>query len=177
MRSPGTGVVRGTSWPDPDQRPRAPARIPRDSRRKVVLSQSTTRRPCAAIAMVEPGAASPGIAIARALKAAPGALERVIGVASEADAARLRGADLGLWTLAAAPDPSRGAPFLDRLRELKARTPVDVLLAARGADVTALVPLADELGRMGIRTFLPTAAQLELLQGAARAAPAGNGAT
>jgi hypothetical protein len=127
--------------------------------------------------MIEPGAASPGIAIARALKVAPGSLERVVGLASEGDAARLRGADLGLWTLAGAPDPGQGGPFLERLRELQGRTHLDVLLAARGADVAALVPLVPELARMGIRTFLPTAAQLDVIQGAGSASRPGNGVT
>jgi hypothetical protein len=126
--------------------------------------------------MVEPGAASPGIGLARALRADPGPLERVVGLATETDAARLRNADLGLWTLAASPDPAQGEPFLERLREVQARTPLELLLAARGADVTALVPLTDELSRMGIRTFLPTAAQLALLRGAARPGAGENGA-
>jgi hypothetical protein len=131
-----------------------------------LLSTTPSRRCTVAIAGIETGAGSPGISIARSLRAADGLEERLVGLAPEHDVARLRSADLGLWSVVASPAPAEGEPFLDRLREVHERSPIDVLLATRTADVEALVRDEPVLRAMGIHTFLPTQAQLAYLKGA-----------
>jgi len=134
-----------------------------------VLSTTSPRRCTVAIATIELGTGSTGVSIARSLRAANGVVDRVVGIASEKDVARLRGADLSLWNVIAAPPPEDGAAFVERLAELRGRCPIDVLIPARSADTVALVPIEKELEAIGIRTFLPTAGQLELVRSAARA--------
>ena len=131
-----------------------------------MLSTASPRRCTVAIAGFETGAGSPGISIARSLRGADGIQERLIGLAPERDVARLRSADLGLWSVVAAPAPAEGEPFLDRLREVHERSPVDVLLATRTPDVEALVAAEPALRAMGIHTLLPTQGHLAYLRGA-----------
>jgi len=136
-----------------------------------VLSTTSPRRCTVAIAMIEPGAASPGISVARSFRAAKGFVDRVVGLAFEKDVARLRTADLALSSVLSAPSPEEGDSFLERLAELKARCPIDLLLPARSADTAALVSRREGLGALGIRTFLPTPGQLELLKSVAYRSP------
>jgi hypothetical protein len=133
-----------------------------------VLSSGPPRRCTIAIAGLEAGPGSPGVSLARALRGVEGVQERIVGLAAERDIPKLRSADLGLWSVAGAPAPVEGAPFLAALREIHGRSPVDVLLATRTPDVDALVRMEPELGALGIRTFLPTVPQLEYLRTAGR---------
>jgi len=143
-----------------------------------VLSTTSPRRCTVAIATIQPGAGSPRASVARSFRAAKGFVDRVIGIAAEKDAARLRAADLSLWNVLSAPPPEDGAAFVERLSELRSRCPVDVLLPARSADTIAFLSIEKDLAAIGVRTFLPTAAQLELLRTAARPPghPTGGGA-
>jgi hypothetical protein len=112
--------------------------------------------------MIEPGAASPGIALARTLRLSTGLLERVVGLARERDAPRLRTADLGLASVVGTTVHD-DAHFLSALQEVRDRWGVQVLLGARSEDVRAIARLEPEIAHLGIRTFCPTPAQLEAL--------------
>jgi hypothetical protein len=112
--------------------------------------------------MIEPGAASPGIALARTLRLSTGLLERVVGLARERDASRLRTADLGLACVVGT-SVHDDAHFLSALQEVHDRWGVQVLLGARSDDVRAIARLEPEIAHLGIRTFGPTLAQLEVL--------------
>jgi len=136
-----------------------------------VLSTTSPRRCTVAIAMIEPGAASPGISVARSFRTAKGFVDRVVGLSFEKDVARLRSADLALASVLAAPSPEDTDDFLERLAELRSRCPIDVLVPARSADAIALAPCKGELQALGIRTFLPTLAQLDLLRSAVYCSP------
>jgi len=142
----------------------------------VLAKPPSSPRSTVAIATIEPGPASPGVSIARSFRSAEGSgIDRVVGMASEKDVARLRGADLGLWTVVSSPSPQDGDAFLDRLKEIRARSPVDVLVPATTRDVAALVAIEHELAEAGVRTFLPSSGQLELLRSTAPHAPARDG--
>ena len=134
-----------------------------------MLSAGTSRRPCVAIAMVEPGAASPGIALARSLRLADGLVDRTVGIAWERDVARLRAADLGLATVVGSSVDEPGH-FLSALQGLRERWGVDVLAGARSVDVAAIARLEPEIAALGIRTFGPTEAQLARLAAQGEAA-------
>ena len=138
-----------------------------------MLSTAPPGRCTVAVACLEAGAGSPGISIARSLRGTNGTEVRVVALAPEADAPRLRAADLGLWSVVAAPPPAAGEPFLDALREVHARSPVDVLLATRTPDVEALVSAEPVLRALGVRTLLPTHPQLALLRAVRAEAAAG----
>jgi hypothetical protein len=127
-----------------------------------LLSSGLQRHGCAAIAMIEPGAASPGIALARSLRLQQGLLDRVVGLAWERDASRLRSADLGLASVVGTSIDD-DAHFLSALQEVRDRWGVQVLLGARSADVAAISRLDSEIAHLGIRTFGPTRAQREML--------------
>lgn len=127
-----------------------------------MLSTGAQRHGCAAIAMIETGAASPGIALARALRREQGLLDRVVGLAWERDASRLRAADLGLATVVGTSIDD-DAHFLSALQEVRDRWGVQVLLGARSADVLAISRLEAEISHLGIHTFGPTQAQVALL--------------
>jgi hypothetical protein len=112
--------------------------------------------------MIEPGAASPGIALARTLRLSTGLLERVVGLARERDASRLRSADLGLACVVGT-SVHDDVHFLAALQEVRDRWGVQVLLGARSEDVRAIARLEPEIAHLGIRTFGPTLPQLEIL--------------
>ena len=131
-----------------------------------MLSTASPRRCTIAIAGIETGAGSPGVSLAHALRGAEGIQERLIGLAAERDVPKLRAADLGLWSVVAAPAPAEGESFLERLREIHERSPIDVLLATRTPDVEALSGAEAELRLMGIHTFLATPGQVEYLRSA-----------
>jgi hypothetical protein len=114
--------------------------------------------------MIETGAASPGIALARALRREQGLLDRVVGLAWEHDASRLRAADLGLASVVGTSIDD-DAHFLAALQGVRDRWGVQVLLGARTADVLAISRLEPEIAGLGIHTFVPTRAQLDLLGG------------
>jgi hypothetical protein len=132
-----------------------------------LLTSAAQRQACAVIAMVEPGVASPGIALARSLRLQSGILDRVVAFASTGDVARLRGADLGLATVVGTRIDDDDAHFLSALQEVRDRWGVQLLLGARTADVLAISRLEPQIATLGIRTFGPTRAQLDLLAGAA----------
>lgn len=131
-----------------------------------MLTSAAQRQACAAIAMVEPGVASPGIALARSLRLQTGLLDRVVAFAWEPDVARLRTADLGLATVVGTRI-DEDAHFLSALQEVRDRWGVSLLLGARTPDVLAISRLEPQIATLGIRTFGPTPAQLDLLSGAA----------
>ncbi len=128
-----------------------------------LLSTGASRRPCVAIAMVEPGAGSPGIALARSLRLADGLLDRCIGIAWERDVAKLRAADLGLAAVVASTIEEPGH-FLSALQGIRERWGVDVLLGARAADAAAVARLEPEIAALGIRTFGATPPQLAIIE-------------
>ncbi len=131
-----------------------------------MLTSATQRQACAVIAMVEPGVASPGIALARSLRLQPGLLDRVVAFSWEEDVARLRGADLGLATVVGTAI-DEDDHFLSALQEVRDRWGALLLLGARTSDVLAIARLEPQIATLGIRTFGPTPAQLDLLSGAA----------
>ena len=112
--------------------------------------------------MIETGAASTGVALARALRREQGLLDRVVGLAWEREVSRLRAADLGLACVVGTSIDD-DAHFLSALQEVRDRWGVQVLVGARSADVLAVSRLETEIAHLGIRTFGPTRAQLDLL--------------
>jgi len=123
--------------------------------------------------MIETGAASPGIALARSLHRERGLLDRVVGLAWERDVARLRAADLGLAAVVGTSIDD-DAHFLSALQEVRDRWGVQVLLGARSADALAISRLESEIAGLGIRTFGPTPAQVDLLATAGEARAQGH---
>ena len=72
--------------------------------------------------------------------------------------------------------PSAGAhAFLDRLRSIHERTPLDVIIPTLDAELPLFIALEPQLRAMGIALFVPTAAQLEL-RGKAQLAALGRAA-
>ncbi len=134
-----------------------------------------SRRGCAAIATIEPGAASPGIALARSIRLADGLLDRAVGIAAERDVARLRSADLGLASVVGC-DVADVDHLLATLQGIRERWSVDVLLGARTADVVAFAGLREEIEALGIRTFGPTPGQLEAVSAEAEGTASRRGA-
>lgn len=103
---------------------------------------------------------APGVAIARSLREAPGFAGRIVALAYDA-------LESGLYVDGLAdsafvvPYPSAGTDsFLDRLTYVAERVGVDVAIPTLDAELPAYIRLSDRLAERGIRTFLPTEAQL-----------------
>jgi carbamoyl-phosphate synthase large subunit len=107
----------------------------------------------------------PGVAVARALRAEPGLCGRLVGLAYDC-------LDPGVYTrdlcddVYVIPYPSQGLAALEaRLREIHAATPLDVIIPNVDAELPSFIRLAEPGGlleELGIGTFLPSAALLEL---------------
>lgn len=127
-----------------------------------MLTSGAARHGCVAIATIEPGVASPGIALARSIRLADGLLDRTVGISGERDVARLRSADLGLSTVVGC-DVGDADHLLATLQGVRERWGVDLLLGARTADVVAFAGLEREIEALGVRCFGPTTEQLEMI--------------
>ena len=104
----------------------------------------------------------PGVAVLRSLRDGARAGERRIGLTYDA-------LDPGVYARDLADEvflltyPSAGAhAFLDRLRSIHERTPLDVIIPTLDAELPLFIALEPQLRAMGIALFLPTEAQLEL---------------
>lgn len=104
----------------------------------------------------------PGVAVARCLREAANFSGRVVGLGYEALDPGLhldRYADAGYLL----PYPSSGDDaFLERLALIHGRERLDALIPCLDAELPIVTRLAAELEAMGIATFMPTPAQLEL---------------
>ena len=61
------------------------------------------------------------------------------------------------------PYPSSGAEnLLDRLREIHAATPIDVIIPCLDSEIDAYLRMENQLSKMGIKTFLPLEEGLKL---------------
>lgn len=104
----------------------------------------------------------PGVSVIRSLTAA-GAFEgKIVGLAHDT-------LDPGIYArnlvddVFLIPYPSQGKEaLLRRLRYIQERTGMNVVLPTLDAELPAFIDLAPELEAMGIGTFLPSRAQLEL---------------
>jgi carbamoyl-phosphate synthase large subunit len=117
----------------------------------------------------------PGVAVARCLAESSRYEVRLIGLGYDA-------LDPGLYldglfdATYLLPYPAAGeGPFFDRLAAVQAAERIDVLIPCLDAELPVCIALADRLGDLGIRTFLPDAAQFahrakDRLADAARAA-------
>lgn len=114
---------------------------------------------------------APGVGVIRALRATrpEGAQERYVGLAYDA-------LDPGLYAPDIVPDvfllpyPSQGIePFLSRLREIHARTGIDVVVPTLDAELPAFIGAEAALRKLGIALFLPTHEQLALREKASLA--------
>ncbi|GAA4365044.1 hypothetical protein GCM10023185_35030 [Hymenobacter saemangeumensis] len=103
----------------------------------------------------------PGVAVARALLESPDFDVRLIGLCYEAlePGIYLPGLFAKTYQL---PYPSAGTEaLLARLEEIHAQEQLDVLIPNFDAELYNLIRLAPQLLRRGLRTVLPTLAQLE----------------
>lgn len=103
----------------------------------------------------------PGLAVARCLREAYGDAVRIVGLGYDA-------LDPGLYLRAYCdaayllPYPANGAEaLLARLAEVNAARKIDVLIPCLDAELPLMVALASHFEAMGIKTFLPDAAQLQ----------------
>ncbi|MCA9625965.1 MAG: ATP-grasp domain-containing protein [Myxococcales bacterium] len=116
---------------------------------------------------------APGVAVARALRAAPDFAGRIVGLGYDA-------LDPGFYAeglldgAALLPYPSAGrAALLAKLREVRRALGMDVLLPTLDSELRAVGGLRDELAAEGIATFTP---RLPALEAASKAHLAGVGA-
>lgn len=110
---------------------------------------------------VRPDNPGPGIAVARCLRDA-GFSGRIVGLGYDALDPGLYSHDVcdSAYLL---PYPSGGDDaLLERLRAIRAHTPIDILIPCLDAELPGMVRLDRQLAAMGITTFLPTAEQLRM---------------
>lgn len=105
---------------------------------------------------------APGVPVIRAIREGAGGDCVVVGLAYDA-------LDPGNYLAGVAdhvylmPYPSQGAGvLLERLRAVHERTPLDVILPTLDSELPAYLKILPDLERLGVRTFLPTEAQLRL---------------
>jgi carbamoyl-phosphate synthase large subunit len=103
----------------------------------------------------------PGLAVARCLREAYGENIRLIGLGYDA-------LDPGLYlgqfcdSVYLLSYPLNGADILlERLEEIHAAEPIDVLIPCLDAELPLMVNLADKLAGLGIKTYLPNAEQFD----------------
>jgi carbamoyl-phosphate synthase large subunit len=97
----------------------------------------------------------PGLAVARALRAADPSW-RVLALAWDQWSTGAFAHDL-LDGVALVPYPAAGArALLDRLRAVTRQRPIDVIIPTVDAELPLYLARRRELGRLGIRTYLPT---------------------
>ncbi len=104
----------------------------------------------------------PGVPVIRSIREAAGQDCRIVGLAYEA-------LDPGNYMSGIAdevymmPYPSQGAEAtLQRLLQVHAEVPIDVILPTLDAELPIYIKLSDELDALGIRSYLPTSEQLEM---------------
>ena len=103
----------------------------------------------------------PGVAVARALRESPDYDVRLIGLSYEALEPGIYLHDLFQKTYQL-PYPAAGtAALLERLEYIQNQEQLEVLIPNFDAELYNFIKLAPALRALGIRTFLPTAAQLE----------------
>ena len=106
---------------------------------------------------------APGVAVIRSLRAAPGFLGKVLGLAYDALDSGLYSTEIGLDAGLLIPYPSQGVEALGaRLREIHQRRHIDVIIPTLDSELPAFIALEPELRELGIRMFLPTREQFEL---------------
>jgi len=104
---------------------------------------------------------APGVAVIRAIRAAAPDC-RVIGLAYDAldPGDYMQGIADHVYLL---PYPSQGAEiFYDRLAAIWSQTPFDVLLPTLDAELPAVLRVRERLADLGVKTFLPDPASLDL---------------
>jgi carbamoyl-phosphate synthase large subunit len=105
----------------------------------------------------------PGVTVIRALRMQDGFTGKIVGLSYDSLDPGLYASELKLDAAYLLPYPSHGAePLLERLRYIHSVTPIDVLIPTLDAELPAMIAIQDDLRRMGIATYLPTRAQLEL---------------
>jgi carbamoyl-phosphate synthase large subunit len=106
---------------------------------------------------------APGVAVIRSLRAAPGFLGKLLGLAYDALDSGLYSTEIGLDAGLLIPYPSQGVEALGaRLREIHQRHHIDVIIPTLDSELPAFIALEPELRELGIRMFLPTRDQFEL---------------
>ncbi len=106
---------------------------------------------------------APGVAVIRSLRAAPGFLGKVLGLAYDALDSGLYSTEIGLDAGLLIPYPSQGVEALGaRLREIHQRRHIDVIIPTLDSELPAFIALEPELRELGIRMFLPTREQYDL---------------
>jgi carbamoyl-phosphate synthase large subunit len=106
---------------------------------------------------------APGVAVIRSLRAAPGFMGKLLGLAYDALDSGLYSTEIGLDAGLLIPYPSQGVEALGaRLREIHQRRHIDVIIPTLDSELPAFIALEPELRELGIRMFLPTRDQFEL---------------
>ncbi|MCB9680074.1 MAG: ATP-grasp domain-containing protein [Alphaproteobacteria bacterium] len=104
----------------------------------------------------------PGVGVVRALRASPEFDGRIVALAYDALEPGLYARDL-VDDAYLVPYPSQGTEaLLARLEHVHATVGLDVVIPTLDAELPAFIALQDRLAALGIATFLPTAAQLEV---------------
>lgn len=105
---------------------------------------------------------APGVGVIRALRAHPDFDGRIVGLAYDSLDPGIYAADL-VDDVFLIPYPSQGlTAFRERLEEIHERAPFDVVMPTLDAELPTFIDLEDELGKLGIRAFMPTKAQFDL---------------
>lgn len=103
----------------------------------------------------------PGVAVIRALHESSGFAVRIIGLSYEALEPGIYLHELVAKTYQL-PYPGAGtAALLERLTHIHERETLDLIIPNFDAELPNFIKLAPQLTTLGIRTFLPTLAQLE----------------
>lgn len=128
------------------------------------MTTPAAARPCYTIAVSglnaidNPG---PGVAVARALRESPDFTVRLIGLSYEALEPGIFLHELIDKTYQL-PYPAAGpAALFERLAHIHAREQLDLIIPNFDAELPHFIGLAGRLATLGIRTFLPTLAQLQ----------------
>jgi len=104
----------------------------------------------------------PGVAVIRALRESPDFTVRIIGLSYEALEPGIYLHELVDKTYQI-PYPGAGpAALLERLIYIQEREALDLIIPNFDAELPNFIRLAPQLAELGIRTFLPTLAQLEV---------------
>lgn len=104
----------------------------------------------------------PGVGVARALRAAPEFRGRIVGLAYDSLEPGIYAHDV-VDDIFLIPYPSQGlGAFENRLREIHASIPLDVILPNLDAEIPTFIDLQPRLAELGIGMFLPTAELFDL---------------
>lgn len=105
----------------------------------------------------------PGVAVLRALRAAPDFHGRLIGLAYDSLDPGIYHQPLGLTAAFLIPYPSQGLEAMrERLFELHAQQPFDVLIPTLDSELPTMIALEPELAAKGVHLYLPTREQFDL---------------